>query len=313
MIELHLHLDGSFRPRTVWEVAKQYGLPCATETVEQMRLAMEAPADCTDLGQYLARFEAPLAVQNWAEPLTRMTRELVEDIAAEGMTYAELRFAPASCTKAGLTQAEAVEAVLLGARQGMQLCKNIRVGVILCGMRGSGPMDANLETVEVAKHYLGDIVCAADLAGAEALFPTGDYEEMFALARRLGVPYTIHAGEAAGPESVYAALEMGAKRIGHGIFAAQDPALVRRLAREGVTLEVCLTSNCQTKAVARMEEHPIRQLFDAGVRVTLNTDNRTVSATTLPREIVAVKRALAFTDREVATMQDYARQAAFLK
>lgn len=312
--ELHLHLDGSLRVQTAWELAQAYGLDLnAIHSEADMRRRLEAPADCTSLNEYLARFDIPLQLVKKAEALTRMTRELVEDLAAEGQTYAELRFAPSSSVGEGMTQAQAVEAVILGAEQGMQKCPGIRIGIILCCMRGANNRADSMETIRLTREYLGSIVCAADLAGAEALFPTRDFADIFAYAKRLGVPYTIHAGEADGPESVRAALEMGTMRIGHGILSIRDAELVKELARKGVTLETAVTSNCQTKAVASLAEHPIRRLFDAGVRVTLNTDNRTVSGTTLNKEIQLVKNAFGFTDEEIARMEQYAQEAAFLK
>ena len=155
--------------------------------------------------------------------------------------------------------------------------------------------------------------CAIDLAGAEALFPTSDYAGLFEQARAQQIPMTIHAGEAAGPESIRQALSFGTKRIGHGITAAGDPALVRQLAEAGVTLEVCPTSNVQTKGAVSLEQHPIRALFDAGVRVTVNSDNMTVSNIDLPREIALLKTHLGFTGEEIGTMQRYAREASFLR
>ena len=140
----------------------------------------------------------------------------------------------------------------------------------------------------MAAKYLGRGVCACDLAGAEALFPTGDFEELFTLARKLDVPYTIHAGEAGGPESVRAALSFGAKRLGHGVRAAEDPALVEELAARGVTLECCPTSNLHTCMFPDYRSYPLRDLLARGVKVTVNTDNMTVSGTTLSHELEAL-------------------------
>ena len=196
----------------------------------------------------------------------------------------------------------------------METYPAFRCGLILCCMRGSGNMAANEETLRlVRKHLPGGVVCAIDLAGAEALFPTSDYAGLFEQARAQQIPMTIHAGEAAGPESIRQALSFGTKRIGHGITAAGDPALVRQLAEAGVTLEVCPTSNVQTKGAVSLEQHPIRALFDAGVRVTVNSDNMTVSNIDLPREIALLKTHLGFTGEEIGTMQRYAREASFLR
>lgn len=313
MYELHLHMDGAVRPQTALELGKELGLDFGAATVEEMTAKMAVPADCTDLTEYLKTFEIPVALCRFPKALTRIAREVVEDQAKLGHSYVELRFAPQQSVSPLLTQAAAIEATVEGIRQGMEEHPTIRVGLILCCMRGADNHEENMETIRLTAQYLGDVVCAADLAGAEALFPTADFAAEFALARELGIPYTIHAGEADGPESIRAALAMGAKRIGHGIHAVEDEALIARLAEEGVTLEICPTSNLQTRVVEDLRDYPLRKLFDAGVRVTLNTDNPTVSGTTLPREIALMQELLGFTDEEIATMQRYAREAAFLR
>ena len=170
-----------------------------------------------------------------------------------------------------------------------------------------------MQTVETAKKYLGDVVCAVDIAGAESLFPTELFAPVFAKVREYGIPMTIHAGEAAGPDSMRTALSYGTKRIGHGVAAATDPELVKTLAEEGITLEVCVTSNYQTKVVPSIEAHPIKKLFDAGVHVTVNSDNMTCSRTDIRKEIALLKNVLGFTDREIETMEEYAWEARFLK
>lgn len=313
MYELHLHMDGALRPQTALELGKALGLDFGVSTVEEMAKKLTVPADCPDLTDYLKTFEIPVALCRYPDALTRIAREVVEDQALLGHTYVELRFAPQQSVSPLMDQAAAIEAAVAGIRQGMADHPGIRVGLILCCMRGADNHAANLETIRLTAKYLGDVVCAADLAGAEALFPTPDFAPEFALAKELGIPYTIHAGEADGPDSIRAALAMGAKRIGHGIHAVEDEELVAQLAREGVTLEICPTSNLQTHVVEDIHDYPLRKLFDAGVRVTLNTDNPTVSGTTLPREIALVQEALGFTDEEIALMQQHAREAAFLR
>ena len=179
-------------------------------------------------------------------------------------------------------------------------------------MRGDTNEELNMQTVETAKKYLGDVVCAVDIAGAESLFPTERFAPVFAKVREYGIPMTIHAGEAAGPDSMRTALSYGTKRIGHGVAAATDPELVKMLVEEGITLEVCVTSNYQTKVVPSIEAHPIKKLFDAGVHVTVNSDNMTCSRTDIRKEIALLKNVLGFTDREIETMEEYAWEARFL-
>ncbi|MBQ5709230.1 MAG: adenosine deaminase family protein, partial [Anaerotignum sp.] len=180
----------------------------------------------------------------------------------------------------GLTQKEVVAAAVKGMGQSA-----LKSTLILCCMRGKDNKEANLETIRIAKDFLGKGVGAIDLAGAEALFPTKDFEELFVLAKEWGIPYTIHAGEADGPESVCKALTFGTKRIGHGVRSLEDKELVKRLAEEGITLELCPTSNLNTNIFSSYVEYPLRELMAAGVKVTINTDNMTVSNTTVAEEI----------------------------
>ena len=175
-----------------------------------------------------------------------------------------------------MTQEQAVEAAIEGVKRGMEQYPSIRVGLILCCMRGEDNEEWNLQTVETAKKYLGDVVCAVEYCRRGIPVSDGTVRAGVEKVREYGLPSTIHAGEAAGPESMKTALAFGAKRIGHGVAAVEDPELVRRLIEEQVTLEVCVTSNYQTKVVPSIEAHPIRRLFNAGVRVTVNSDNRTV-------------------------------------
>lgn len=195
----------------------------------------------------------------------------------------------------------------------MKTYPEIRVGLILCCMRGADNEALNMQTVETAKKYLGPVVCAVDIAGAEGLFPTENFAPVFAKVREYGIPMTIHAGEAAGPDSMKTALSFGTKRIGHGVAAINDPELIRRLIDENVTLEVCVTSNYHTKVVPAIEMHPIHKLLDEGVHVTVNSDNRTCSRTTLQKEKEVLKEQLGFSDEEIEKMQEYAWEARFLK
>lgn len=313
LTELHLHLDGSLRPETVWELAEeqQIGIPAAD--LKELRYQMKVPEDCQSLHECLKRFDLPLLVLQEADALERVTFELTEDLAKEGVTYAEIRFAPQQSMEHGLTQDQAVEAAIRGAKRGMEMYPSIRVGLILCCMRGEDKEALNLETVESVRKYLGDVVCAVDLAGAESLYPTEIFAPVFARVREYGLPMTIHAGEAAGPDSIRTALSYGTKRIGHGISAIQDPGLVEELVKENVTLEICVTSNFQIRSVPSIKEHPIRRLFDAGVRVTVNSDNMTVSRTNVRKELELVKEVFGFTDEEVKRLQEYAWEARFLR
>lgn len=313
LIELHLHLDGSLRPETVWELAKEQGVELPVGTLEEVRQQMKVPEDCQTLEEYLKRFDLPLLVLQEESALERVTFELTEDLAKAGLDYAEIRFAPQLSLQKGLTQDQVVQAAIRGAERGMKAYPGIRVGLILCCMRGDQNEALNLETVEMVKKYLGRVVCAVDIAGAEGLFDTRLFKPVFDKVNEYGLPMTIHAGEAAGPDSIRTALSYGTRRIGHGVAAAQDEALIKELVRDGITLEVCVTSNFHTKVMNRLEDHPIRKLFDAGVRVTINSDNMTASDTNLVKEIQILKDVLGFTEEEIETMEQYGWEARFLK
>lgn len=312
MIELHLHLDGSLRPETVWELAKQQGIELPTNSLEETRHHMQVPKDCKTLEEYLERFDLPLLVLQQEEAIERVTYELVEDLAKRSVTYAEIRFAPQLSTRKGLSQSSIVQAAIRGAKRGMADYPVIKVGLILCCMRGDTLKQANMETIEVAKQYVGDVVCAVDLAGAESLFSTAMFEDVFEKASQYGIPMTIHAGEADGPESMWKALSYGTKRIGHGVAAIHDEQLIKKLIEDNVTLEVCVTSNYHTKVVESIEVHPIKALFDKGVRVTVNSDNMTVSDTDIQKETELLKNVFGFTKEQLDTMERYAKEAAFL-
>lgn len=301
MIDLHLHLDGSLPLGFVKELAGARHIPLP----EPVEAALQVPERCASLHEYLCCFDLSLALLQSAEALERAAFALCGELAQQGLLYAEIRFAPQLHGREGLSQPQAVEAVLAGVRR-----SGFHAQAILCCMRG-GEEAANRETVAVTERYLGQGVCACDLAGAEALYPTGRYGGLFSYARSLGVPFTIHAGEAAGPDSIRAALDMGARRIGHGVRAGEDQALVGRLKAQKVPLELCFTSNLQTKAVASPQAFPLRAYLQAGLCCTVNTDNMTVSGTTLPGEFAKLQ-ALGLTGAEREQLLLHACAAAFL-
>ncbi len=306
MIDLHLHLDGSLSPEVVVELARLQQLPLP----ENPEAALTVPTQCRSLNDYLRCFDLPVALLQSGEALTLAVQDLSARLAAQGLLYAEVRFAPSQHTQGGLTQAQAVEAAIAGLPKGTEGDWTFSSQLILCCMRGGDPA-ANRETVETAARYLGRGVCALDLAGAEALYPTEDFRELFQLARALEVPFILHAGEAAGPESVRCALELGAQRIGHGVRAGEDPALVEQLARCRIPLELCPTSNLQTKAVPDLEHFPLREYLKRGVAATVNTDNTTVSHTTLEQEFQLLY-SQGLTQQEYRTLLRNSVQGAFL-
>ena len=304
LMDLHLHLDGSLPLETVRALAQRQGV--ALPEGDALRQSLRVSPHCASLNDYLTHFELPKALLQTPEALAQGTRELAQSLPAQGVVYAEIRFAPQLHMRGGLSQKEAVDAVALGFRE-----SGLPGGLILCCMRGADNERENVETLRVAKRALGAGVLAIDLAGAEAVYPTRAFTRLFDEAREAGLPYTIHAGEADGPESVRAAIELGARRIGHGVRAARDKSLTRLLAQSGIPLELCLTSNLDTLAVESIDAFPLRALLDAGVRVTLNTDNMTVSDTSMRREWQRATEAFALTEDEIQTIRQNAANAAF--
>ena len=293
LIDLHLHLDGSLSIKTVKELAALQNIEIPENEEELLKL-LRINDDCKDLTEYLEKFAFPGKLLQTKEAIAISVYNLQEELKEQGLIHAEIRFAPQLHTLKGLSQREVIEAAIEGLNR-----SDFSAELILCCMRGNDNHEANLETVKIAKDYIGKGACCIDIAGAEALFPTENFEDLFALARELEIPFTIHAGEADGPKSVYKALEFGTKRLGHGVRSLEDPALVEKLIEEGITLELCPTSNLHTCMFPTMEEYPLRKLMEAGVKVTINTDNMTVSNITLAKEFGKLIAAFDLTDEEI--------------
>ena len=305
LLDLHLHLDGSLSPNNVRKLADLQGISIPSDEKELLEL-LTVGAHCPDLNTYLEKFAFPCRLLQTECGLTAAVSCLLEELAAQGLLYAEIRFAPQKSTDCGLTQMQAAQAAIAG----LQGAK-IKANLILCCMRGDDNAAENLETVRVAKELLGKGVCAVDLAGAEALFPTENFSELFAYARKSGVPFTIHAGEAAGAESVETALRFGASRIGHGVRSVENADLLKKLAETGKPLELCPTSNLNTAVYPTLADYPLRILMNAGVCVTINTDNTTVSATSIRRELALLTEEFNLTDAELKQLCLNAAAASF--
>ena len=306
LIDLHLHLDGSVSVPMARRLAELGGTDLPYSDVE-LGKKLSVTADCHDLNEYLQKFDLTAQLLETSEQLSECMYLLQEDLTRRGYLYAEIRFAPQRHGARGLTQRDAIEAVLDGLRR-----SSFAANVILCCMRGGEEVhESNLETVRLASEYLGKGVVAVDLAGAEALFPTEDFRDVFALARQLGVPFTIHAGEAAGPGSVRAALSFGATRIGHGLRAVEDNELMDEIVRRGITLETCPTSELQTSIIDDYAKFPLRRLLDDDVKVTVNSDNMGVSATDVRRELLLLVNIFKLSDADVQELLLNAANAAF--
>ncbi|MCK2217033.1 adenosine deaminase [Actinomadura sp. ATCC 31491] len=303
--DLHCHLDGSVRPGTVADLAREQGITLDRPVAE----LVVAPPDCGSLSRYLTYVDLPLQVLQTPEALRRAARELVEDWQADGVVHGEARFAPQLHGRQGMTLDEAVSAVAAGLADG-QAATGVRTALLLCCLRHQSP-EESLAVADTAVRRR-DVVSGLDLAGDERLYPGAPHRPAFDLAHRAGLPCTVHAGEAAGAASVWEAIDvLGARRIGHGARSAEDEALLERLRRDRVTLEMCPVSNVQTGAVPSLAGHPATRLLASGLAVTIGTDARTTSATTLEREFAALRGSAGWGAEEERQVQRHAAAAAF--
>ncbi|MFD7694236.1 adenosine deaminase [Streptomyces sp. NPDC059805] len=317
---LHDHLDGGLRPATVVELAAEIGHTLPTTDPDELAAWYFEAANSGDLVRYIATFEHTLAVMQTREGLLRTAEEYVLDLAADGVVYGEVRYAPELNTRGDLTMAEVVETVQEGLAAGMAKAAAagtpVRVGTLLCGMR---MFDRVREAADLAVAFRDAGVVGFDIAGAEDGFPAADHLDAFQHLRRESVPFTIHAGEAHGLPSIHQAVQVcGAQRIGHGVRITEDivDGKLGRLAGwvrdRRIALEMCPTSNLQTGAATSIAGHPITALKDLGFRVTLNTDNRLVSGTTMTREMTLLVEEAGWTVEDLRTVTVNAVKGAFI-
>lgn len=308
--ELHVHLDGSLRPETMIELAREYKQKLPKSDADALREYMHV-RDAQNLVDYLSRFDTTLSVMQTAEALERIAYELAQDNAAENVRYMEVRYSPVLNIREGLTLDEAVEAPLRGLQRAEQDF-GIRTGVIICGLRNMSP-GTSMDLAQLTVNFKGRGVLAFDLAGAEYNYPPKHHREAFYHVVNANVAATIHAGEAYGPESIHQALHYcNANRIGHGTRLYEDPDLMQYVNDFRIPLEICITSNVQTKAVPSFEEHPVRLYYDEGLVVTLCTDNRLMSATTVTDEYWRAHEHLGFTWDELCEVAVMGFESSFL-
>jgi adenosine deaminase len=308
--DLHVHLDGSVRPETMIELAVEQGkrLPATDADILREHMVVR---DARSLVEYLERFETTLSILQRRDALERVAFELAEDAAAEGVRYLEVRYSPVLNTREGLTMHQVVDATLRGLARAERE-HAIRARIIICALRHMSP-DVSLELARVALDYKDRGVVAFDLAGPENEYPPKKHLAAFQRVADGNLGLTIHAGEAYGARSIHQALHTcHANRIGHGTRLYEDGALLRWVADFRVPIEICLTSNVQTRAVESYEEHPLRSYYDAGVVVALATDNRLMSGTTVTAEYLHAHQALGFTWEELCAIARSGFEAAFL-
>ena len=307
-IGLHLHLDGAITADIAKKLAKMQGLTLPGANDDELRKKLQVSPDCVDLNEFLECFALPGSLLQTKEALSEAVRLVIEDCKAHGCVYAEIRFAPQLHTEQGMSQEDAVLASLDGLKKA-----DIRANLILCLMRGEGNEAANEETVKLAKKYLvkdGGVV-AIDIAGAEGLFPTKNYRDIFKKAKEAGIPFTIHAGEADGADSVRDALDFEASRIGHGVRSNEDESVVNDIIQKKIPLEMCPTSNRQTHAVEDMSKYPIIDYLNKGVCVTVNTDDPAIEGTSIGKEFDYLKEKFGLTAEQQKRILENSVNAAF--
>ena len=315
---LHDHLDGGLRAGTVLSLAGEHGYGGLPHQDEQALASWFDQTDSGSLVGYLAAFDETIAVMQTPSALERVAREAVEDLAADGVVYAEIRFAPSLHCRAGLSRAEVIDAVLAGLAAGEE-ATGVAARLIVDAMRQDSDSE---EVARVAAEYVDRGVVGFDLAGPEAGFPAAAHAAALGVAGSSGLHVTVHAGEAAGPASMTDALDSGAERIGHGVRIVDDVVVrdgeivecgptARRVVDGGIPLEICPYSNLHTRAVLSPAAHPAGMLHRAGFTVTLNTDNRLMSNTTMTKEFSLATGLLGFSEDDLRAVTLNAVESAF--
>lgn len=298
-LDLHCHLDGSLSREWFEEVT---GRSVKTDEIQVGR-------ECRSLAEYLEKFELPLQYLQTEENLKKAGKEFLLSAKKENIDYIEVRFAPLLSVSKGLTAQKVIEAVLEGLAEGKKEC-GVYYNVIVCAMRHHSVEDGSA-LAKAAREFLGEGVCAMDLAGNEAAYPMHLFREVFLQARKLELPFTIHAGECGSVENVIEAVELGARRIGHGIALRGQKQAMDLCRRNRVGIELCPTSNLQTKAVKEGERYPIREFLEHDLLVSVNTDNRTVSNTSIEKEMAHVAEAYGITKEDTRKLTQHAIETAF--
>lgn len=280
-IELHLHLDGSINLELMQKLTN-LGL-------NDLKKQTIANKKCQDLKEYLTKFDLPISLMQTKENLTLIAKQLVNDLALENVIYAEIKIALMSHTKKGLTYDEIIEAVL----KGLKTNKQVKTNLILCMRRGY-PEDINIKTIETAYKYLNKGVVAIDLVGDEKQYKLKNYLKLFQIAKEKGIPFTIHAGEVDSLD-LQEVLTLNPTRIGHGVKCIDNFKILKQIKEKNILLEICPTSNIQTKAFETYTNHPIKTLYDNKINISINTDNRTVSNINLTNEYLKLINNFNFT------------------
>lgn len=298
-VELHCHLDGSLSPQFIQARLGRF--------VPESQLSVSNK--CESLHEYLEKFALPGMCLTDESGLAGAGYDVLSSMSKENVQYAEIRFSPLLHVTEQMNMEKVIVALLDGLKKGAKEF-GIDFNVIVCAMRHFSEKD-NYEMLKTAHDFLGCGVCAADLAGAEATYPMSEFKELFHKVRKSGMPFTIHAGECGSVKNILDAVEVGASRIGHGIAMAGHPEVQTLLRDKGIGVEMCPMSNLQTKAVKCKEDYPIKEFLKSGIFVTLNTDNRTVSHTTLSEEFAFIQENYDITDEDILLLRKNAIEVSY--
>ena len=310
-VELHCHLDGSLRVPTILDLAKKDKVTLTTSSSEELSKLLVIGKTRGSLEDYIKRFDITLSVMQTPQALSRTAYELIEDVAKENVRYIEIRYSPILHTEKGMTMGESVEAVRNGLKRG-QKDFGVKSGIIVCGIRNISAA-ASLKLADLTVRYKNKGVVGFDLAGSEENFPAKDHQEAFYMILNNNINATIHAGEAYGPSSIHQAIHhCGAHRIGHGTRLKENKDLMNYVNDHRITLEICLTSNWQTRSIRSLKYHPLKYYYDQGIRVTINTDNRLMSGTTLTKEFLLAHKLFGFKLHDFREMIIMAMKSAFI-
>ncbi len=308
-IELHCHLDGSIRPETLRKIAEQQEILLPVDDAALKELLI-APKDCQSLNDYLERFDLVLTCLQTEEALKTAAIDIISQAAEENIQYIEVRFAPSLHTEKGLSLPQVISAVLSGLEYGQQAF-GVKSNALLCGMRHEELKDIE-KIVHLAEEFKTNGIVGFDLAGNEIDFPPYTFEETLTLVDHLNIPLTLHAGECGCGKNVADAIHLGAKRIGHGIALKDTPEYFSLLHEKGTLIEMCPTSNFQTKTVTHLEDYPFQTFLDNGINICINTDNRTVSDTTLTDEFMKLHEWYGITYADMEQLNHNAINGAFI-
>ncbi len=309
--DLHCHLDGAIRPETILDIAKKHRLDFGSLSLNELKKRLVLGERVSSLENFLKAFDITCAVMQWGDAIERIAFELAEDSAKENVRYLEVRMAPGYRNSGNLSDADVMRSI----RRGLARAEKkypIRTNMIVCAIRIFEPSES-IEMAKLAVSLKNEGVVGFDLAHAERNNPAGNHREAFEIVKKGGVHRTVHAGEDDGPQSIRQALDLCfAERLGHGLTLYQDPELEARVAREGITVECCPSSNVQISLIPSWKDHPLPRYLKNGVKATLNTDNRLLTGIRVTDEYLRAAKTFDLTWNQIKTIALNGFRGAFL-